>query len=153
MEVYDFDLYASLELEPSSSEAEIKRAYRRLALALHPDRNGGVESEAFLQLKTAYDVLSDADKRVNYDAYHESRQFARDRRPLSAREAAWLVDQQKKTWGVREIHPFAVCILCDSCPCPADGSVVAYERAKNFTFDENATRWGGRAAGRVIVST
>ena len=51
MEVYDFDLYAALELEPSSSEAEIKRAYRRLALALHPDRNGGVESEAFLQLK------------------------------------------------------------------------------------------------------
>ena len=130
MEVYDFDLYASLELEPSSSEAEIKRAYRRLALALHPDRNGGVESEAFLQLKTAYDVLSDADKRVNYDAYHESRQFARDRRPLSAREAAWLVDQQKKTWGVREIHPFAVCILCDSCPCPADG--VCYACGMHF---------------------
>ena len=121
MEVYDFDLYEELDLGPDCQIEDIKKAYRKLALAHHPDRNGGVESIDFLRIKTAYDVLVDDDKRRNYDAFHSSKQFARDRRPLSAKEAAWLVDQQKKSWGVKEIHPFAVCILCDSCPCPADG--------------------------------
>ena len=125
METYDFDLYEALDIGPDASEEEIKKSYRRLALVHHPDRTGGKESEKFLRIKTAYDVLSDADKRVNYDAFHESKRFARDRRPLTAKEAAWLVDQQKRAWGVREIHPFAVCILCASCPCPADGVCFA----------------------------
>ncbi|KAL1514489.1 hypothetical protein AB1Y20_003588 [Prymnesium parvum] len=121
MEHYDFDLYEILGLSPDCQEAEVRAAYKKHALQHHPDRNGGHQSELFLKIKTAYDVLSDHDKRCNYDAFHESKQFARDRRPLSAKEAAWLVDQQKRSWGVKEIHPFAVCILCDSCPCPADG--------------------------------
>lgn len=121
MEHYEFDLYESLELAPSCTEGEVRAAYKRLALLHHPDRNAGQQTDRFLRIKTAYDVLVDVDKRTNYDAFHESRQFARDRRPLSAKEAAWLVDQQKRSWGVKDIHPFAVCILCDSCPCPADG--------------------------------
>lgn len=94
------------------------------------------QSEVFLNLKTAYDILSDSDQRRNYDAFHSSREFVRDRRPLSAKEAAWLVDQQKRSWGVREIHPFAVCILCESCPCPADG--VCY--ACGMTFCQMCVR-------------
>jgi len=56
--------------------------------------------------------------------------------PLTAKEAAWLVDQQKRSWGVRDIHPFAVCILCESCPCPADG--VCY--ACGMTFCQMCVR-------------
>lgn len=100
--------------------------------ALSPRR----QSERFLNLKTAYDVLCDEDRRRNYDAFHASREYVRDRRPLSAKEAAWLVDQQKRAWGVREIHPFAVCILCESCPCPADG--VCY--ACGMTFCQMCVR-------------
>ena len=121
METYDFDLYEVLGLDESCTEQDVRTAYRKKALTHHPDRNGGKSTDLFLRIKTAFDVLVDTDKRGNYDAYHESREFARDRRPLSAKEAAWLVDQQKRSWGVKEIHPFAVCILCDSCPCPADG--------------------------------
>ena len=44
---------------------------------------------------------------------------------LAAKAAALLVVQQKRSWGVKEIHPFAGCILCDSCPCPADGVCFA----------------------------
>jgi len=136
MDDYGFDLYQVLELTPGATEEEIKKAYRKQALVHHPDRNGGVQSEVFLQLKTAYDVLVDPDKRVNYDAFHHSKEFVRDRRPLTAKEAAWLVDQQKKSWGVKEIHPFAVCILCESCPCPADG--VCY--ACGMTFCQMCVR-------------
>ncbi len=98
----------------------MRKAYKKKALVHHPDRNGGETSELFLRLKAAYDTLVDESKRKNYDAFHHTGEFARDGRPLSAKEAAWLVDQQKRSWGVKEIHPFAVCILCDSCPCPAD---------------------------------
>jgi hypothetical protein len=130
MESYDFDLYEVLDLGPDAHEAEIKKAYRQLALLHHPDRTGGNETTRFLQIKTAYDVLIDRDKRTNYDAFHSDRRFARDRRPLTAKEAAWLVDAQKRAWGVREVQPFAVCILCDSCPCPADG--VCYACGMHF---------------------
>ena len=130
METYDFDLYEALDLGPDAHEAEIKKAYRQLALLHHPDRTGGNETTRFLQIKTAYDVLIDRDKRTNYDAFHSDRRFARDRRPLTAKEAAWLVDAQKRAWGVREVQPFAVCILCNSCPCPADG--VCYACGMHF---------------------
>ena len=122
---FEFDLYEALALEPSATTDDVKKAYRRLALLHHPDRNGGEESAHFLQLKQAYDVLVDDTRRRNYDAFHASKEFSRDRRPLSASEAAWLVDAQKKAWGVKSIDPFAVCILCDSCPCPADGVCFA----------------------------
>ena len=121
MDHFDFNLYEELGLQPSATEADIRSAYKKKALVHHPDRNGGEQSEQFLRLKQAYDTLVDPAKRQNYDAYHDTGEFRRDGRPLSAKEAAWLVDQQKRSWGVKEIHPFAVCILCDSCPCPADG--------------------------------
>ena len=121
MESFDFDLYEELGLKPSCNEQDVRQAYKKKALVHHPDRNGGQQSEEFLRLKQAYDILVDTAKRQNYDAYHHTGEFKRDGRPLSAKEAAWLVDQQKRSWGVKEIHPFAVCILCDSCPCPADG--------------------------------
>jgi hypothetical protein len=121
MDHFDYDLYEELGVETSCTEADVRSAYKKKALIHHPDRNGGVQSDEFLRLKQAYDVLVDGDKRRNYDAFHSSGEFRRDGKPLSAKEAAWLVDQQKRSWGVKEIHPFAVCILCDSCPCPADG--------------------------------
>ena len=62
MDVYDFDLYAVLGLEVDCKEEDVKRAYKRMALVHHPDRNGGHQSELFLQIKTAYDVLVDHDK-------------------------------------------------------------------------------------------
>ena len=63
------DLYQRLGLKRGASEAEIKKAYRSLAKQLHPDRNkdNPKTAERFAQVTSAYDLLSDKDKRARYD--------------------------------------------------------------------------------------
>ncbi len=63
------DLYQRLGLKRGASEAEIKKAYRSLAKQLHPDRNKDNPEAAkrFGEVTQAYDLLSDKDKRAQYD--------------------------------------------------------------------------------------
>ncbi|MBK9252852.1 MAG: molecular chaperone DnaJ [Proteobacteria bacterium] len=68
------DYYKVLDVARDASEADIKKAYRRLAMKLHPDRNPDDKSaeEQFKEAKEAYEVLSDAQKRAAYDQFgHE----------------------------------------------------------------------------------
>lgn len=64
------DFYKSLGVPKDASEADIKKAYRKLARKYHPDRNAGDEkAEAkFKEIGEAYDVLSDKERRQQYDA-------------------------------------------------------------------------------------
>jgi DnaJ-class molecular chaperone len=63
------DLYAELGVARGASEADIKKAYRKLAKELHPDRNkdNPKATERFSQVTRAYDILTDKDKRAQYD--------------------------------------------------------------------------------------
>jgi DnaJ-class molecular chaperone len=63
------DLYARLGLSKGANAAEIKKAYRKLAKELHPDKNkdNPKASEKFSQAASAYDLLSDKDKRARFD--------------------------------------------------------------------------------------
>src|SRR6478752_2893848 len=65
------DYYKVLDVPRTATEAEIKKAYRRLAMKLHPDRNPDdtAAEEQFKEAKEAYEVLSDAQKRATYDQY------------------------------------------------------------------------------------
>jgi molecular chaperone DnaJ len=64
-------LYDTLGVSKSASADEIKKAYRKLAREYHPDRNPGDASaeEKFKEVQHAYDVLSDDDKRKQYDRF------------------------------------------------------------------------------------
>jgi molecular chaperone DnaJ len=65
------DYYKVLDVPRTAAEADIKKAYRRLAMKYHPDRNPGDKEaeEKFKEAKEAYEVLCEADKRAIYDQH------------------------------------------------------------------------------------
>lgn len=66
-------LYETLEVSSSASDAEIKKAYRKLARQYHPDVNKDPGAEdKFKEINAAYEILSDKSKRAQYDAHGDS---------------------------------------------------------------------------------
>src|SRR5262245_39359778 len=65
------DYYKVLDVAKNATEAEIKKAYRRLAMKFHPDRNPNDHEaeDKFKEAKEAYEVLTDAQKRAAYDQF------------------------------------------------------------------------------------
>jgi molecular chaperone DnaJ len=64
------EFYALLGISRTASEAELKKAYRKLAMEYHPDRNQSPQAEAkFKEITEAYEVLRDPEKRAIYDRY------------------------------------------------------------------------------------
>jgi DnaJ-class molecular chaperone len=62
------DHYAALGLSSAAALADIKKAFRQKASALHPDKNTAADAaEKFRAVQEAYDILSDTDKRQAYD--------------------------------------------------------------------------------------
>ena len=69
------DYYEVLEVERDATADQLKKSYRRLAMKYHPDQNPDDENaaEQFKELTEAYQVLSDANKRAQYDRFgHEA---------------------------------------------------------------------------------
>jgi molecular chaperone DnaJ len=73
------DLYRILGISTHAAPGEIKRAYRRIAFAAHPDVGERPDPERFREIHEAYEILSDPDRRRGYDVEVSIR-----RRPLSA---------------------------------------------------------------------
>ena len=65
------DYYEVLGLKKGASEDEIKKAFRKMAMKYHPDRNPGDKTaeEKFKEVNEAYSVLSDPDKKSKYDRF------------------------------------------------------------------------------------
>lgn len=67
------DLYGILEISSNASKSTIKTAYRRLVRVYHPDLNGGKFADKFKEITQAYEILSDEEKRRNYDILRTAR--------------------------------------------------------------------------------
>merc|ERR1711957_551605 len=67
----NFDLYEELEVKKTSTQEEIKKSYRKLAMKWHPDKNKGDPkcSEKFQRISHAYTILREPEKREKYDKY------------------------------------------------------------------------------------
>src|SRR3990167_1803065 len=68
------DYYSILGVSKNATETDIKKAYRKLALEHHPDRNKGDKTaeEKFKEVTKAYEILSDSNKRKTYDQFGEA---------------------------------------------------------------------------------
>jgi molecular chaperone DnaJ len=66
-----YEYYSLLEIERTATAEEIKRAYKKKAIELHPDRHGGDKTKeaAFKKINEAYATLSDAQKKAHYDRF------------------------------------------------------------------------------------
>jgi len=70
------DYYQILGVNKNTTERKIKQAYYKLALKYHPDKGG--DAEKFKEIAEAYEVLSDSDRRKNYDAGGDGSSFEFD---------------------------------------------------------------------------
>lgn len=66
------DFYKVLGVESDSNEDDIKKAYRKMALKFHPDKNSAADAaDKFKEIAEAYEILTDSKKRVIYDQFGE----------------------------------------------------------------------------------
>ena len=68
------DFYKTLGVEKNASDDDIKKAYRKLAHQYHPDKSSGNEAK-FKEISEAYQVLSNKEKRRNYDQFGTAEPF------------------------------------------------------------------------------
>ena len=106
------DYYATLEVTPQASDEEIKRAYRKLALKYHPDRNQGNKQaeEKIREINAAYEVLGDPETRKSYERLrfggHGQKSDFAEEPTETANPGVVLEAMEKKLWEEGRLEIF-----------------------------------------------
>ncbi|HGT9299101.1 O-antigen polysaccharide polymerase Wzy [Neisseria meningitidis] len=136
----DKDLYAVLGVSPQAGADEIKRAYRKLAMKYHPDRNPGnpKAEEKFKEIQRAYDTLSDLSKRMQYDASfrrHEERGRQEEAfRREQARREQFYREQMRREQALRQAFERQASRSCHTYEPSGGGSGRNYVLAAYILF-------------------
>ncbi|XP_032683432.1 translocation protein SEC63 homolog [Odontomachus brunneus] len=94
-EMANFDPFEILKIPPSSSQSEIKKAYRKLSLILHPDKETGDE-KAFMKLTKAYQALTDDEARKNWEKYGNP--DGPGAMSFGIALPSWIVEKENSLW-------------------------------------------------------
>ncbi|XP_075232582.1 translocation protein Sec63 isoform X3 [Lycorma delicatula] len=94
-EYANFDPYDILGIPPGTSEANIKKAYRKLSLILHPDKETGDE-KAFMKLTKAYQALTDEESRRNWEKYGNP--DGPGAMSFGIALPSWIVEKENSVW-------------------------------------------------------
>jgi len=108
-----FDYYTILGLKQDATADDIKRAYRRMAMKYHPDKNpGDKEAEAMFKLcAEAYEVLSDIEKRETYDCFEHPKVKVKEsatkvKPDFNSIFVDWLGDVDFSKADLKKVAPF-----------------------------------------------
>ncbi|CAJ1372530.1 unnamed protein product [Effrenium voratum] len=101
----DGDLYSTLGVSPCASDPEIRSAYKRRALATHPDKGGLAED--FLQVVSAFEILTDTARRRVYDQRHKPKPKHKRKESKADAKAQAKSDAQDPTSDARATHAAA----------------------------------------------
>ncbi|MQC18741.1 MAG: hypothetical protein DWG80_06690, partial [Chloroflexi bacterium] len=135
----DFDLYEELEVSPRASSEVIDAAYRRLARSHHPDGRGESSSSKMVRLNVAYQVLSDAQKRGQYDGWL-ARKRASEGRFAGTKQAHGRSGSPGHSTSPRSSAPPRSAPPPPHTPSPSPGESPSVRRD-----------WRGRSKGWAIV--
>lgn len=94
-EYANFDPYEILKIPVGSSQADVKKAYRKLSLILHPDKETGNE-KAFMKLTKAYQALTDEDARRNWEKYGNP--DGPGAMSFGIALPSWIVEKENSVW-------------------------------------------------------
>jgi molecular chaperone DnaJ len=102
--MFSNDYYQVLQIQPNASAAEIKKAYRQLALKFHPDKNNSqLAATQFVLINEAYAVLSNPAARRKYDAAHVTGQSTSRKIATTPAEIRLISEDLKKS--IQHINP------------------------------------------------
>ncbi|ENN75196.1 hypothetical protein HUJ04_002272 [Dendroctonus ponderosae] len=94
-EMANFDPYEILGISTGASQSEIKKAYRKLSLILHPDKDTGNEKE-FMKLSKAYQALTDEESRKNWEKYGNP--DGPGAMSFGIALPSWIVEKENSVW-------------------------------------------------------
>ncbi|ESN99078.1 hypothetical protein HELRODRAFT_188993 [Helobdella robusta] len=114
LEFKEFDPYAELEIERGATVADIKKAYRRLSLIYHPDRETG-DSHKFMKITKAHDALTDDEARKNWEEYGNPDGPGATQVGIALPK--WIVEKQNSIWVNLKIIVLLINIIKNSLTC------------------------------------